>query len=356
MKIFTKTVPLKINYIREPTQIQMKDTIPANMKALFPINPEGDLSLKTVPVPQPAKGEVLIRILAAPVNPSDLGRIRTTPVHEYSTFIPGIEGCGVVVKAGKGILPGFWLGKRVACTFTHSSSGTWAEYMVTSAARCFPLPKKISNEQASMLFVNPLTAVAFIDLIRKDKHRTIINLAAASALGRMIRHLGKEKGIRIINLVRRTNQVEELREQGAEIVLNSSDNGFEELLNEQIKLLQPTLLLDPVGGKQTESLLEKMPYGSKVILYGTLSGEDFVMNPRILISGNKQIAGFFLGAWLPMQGLPKTMRMLIQARNLLTKGPEVQVRTKIGLEEVANEIPKYLGNMSAGKVIICPGK
>jgi NADPH:quinone reductase len=86
----------------------------------------GPLVVRTIPVPSPEKGEVLIKIAASPVNPSDLARIKNLSAgEEFLTFLPGIEGSGKVVAAGKGLLPALWLGKRVACSSLSPSSGTW---------------------------------------------------------------------------------------------------------------------------------------------------------------------------------------------------------------------------------------
>jgi NADPH:quinone reductase len=146
--------------------------------------------------------------------------------------LPGFEGSGTVVAAGKGILPKIWLGRKVACAASPKQNGCWAEYMVTNAASCVPLSKKISLDQGSMMFVNPMTALAFFDVYKNTpnpskKLRGIINTAAASALGRMVIQLGKKNGIPVISVVRREEQVEMLKSAGAEHVLNSSDPDFE---------------------------------------------------------------------------------------------------------------------------------
>src|SRR5450631_3213341 len=118
--------------------------IPEMMQAVRLESPGGLLTIGTVQVPQPKDGEVLVKIVSAPVNPSDLMRIKSiVSKEELISFIPGIEGSGTVVSAGKGLLPKLWLGKRVACSSLNPASGTWAEYMVTPASFCFPIPKSI---------------------------------------------------------------------------------------------------------------------------------------------------------------------------------------------------------------------
>ena len=113
----------------------MNMNIPEKMKAVKLDKPGGSLLVRTIAVPQLKYGEVLVKIAASPINPSDLQRIRSiSQEQDISAFTPGIEGSGTVVAAGKGLLPKLWLGKRVACSSVYLSSGTWAEYMVTSAS------------------------------------------------------------------------------------------------------------------------------------------------------------------------------------------------------------------------------
>ena len=176
------------------------------------------MSYDQLKVPVPGKGEVLVKIAAAPVNPSDLQRINSiTDESVLNEFICGIEGSGTIVAAGKGLLPRLWMGKRVACSSSGISGGTWAEYMLTKAAYCFPLPDAISDEQGSMMLVNPMTAVAFFDLIKHDRHKAIVNSAAAGALGGMIRLLAVKHNIPVINIVRNEEQVKMLVSAGSNV-------------------------------------------------------------------------------------------------------------------------------------------
>ena len=140
--------------------------IPEKIQAVHLNRKDDPLLIRTVSVPHPKQGEVLVKMAAAPINPSDLARIKSFPAEQdLASFIPGLEGSGTVIAAGKGLLARLWLGKRVACSASGLNSGTWAEYMVTSASYCFPIPKAISDEQGAMFLVNPMTAVAFFDII-----------------------------------------------------------------------------------------------------------------------------------------------------------------------------------------------
>ena len=230
------------------------------MQAVFLEKPGGPLVVKEVKIPEPGPGEVLIKMSAAPVNPSDLAQIRNAPAnYDLGTFIPGLEGSGRVVAAGKGILPRLWMGKRVACSNEYHTSGTWAQYMVTNAGKCFPLGSRVSDEQGSMSLVNPLTALAFFEIAKRDNHRAIINNAAASALGRMVVLLGKKQKIPVINIVRNQKQLESLRQAGSKYVLNSSDPSFIKDLGAIAHDLSATLLFDPVCSRQLEEMCDILP-------------------------------------------------------------------------------------------------
>lgn len=330
--------------------------IPEKMAAVHLEKPGGPLTVRIIDVPRPENGEVLIKMSAAPINPSDLHRINSiTEEQELLSFVPGIEGSGTVIAAGKGLLPGLWMGKRVACSSVHPYSGTWAEYMVTSASFCFPMPKSISDEQGSMLLVNPMTAVAFFDIINHEKHKAIVNSAAAGALGKMIRILGKKYNIPVINVVRNELQVKHLIEAGAEYVLNNSDSDFVDKLGLLSQELGATLALDPISGSFTQQLLEALPYGATVVIYGNLSdtGEGTTLRPLLL--ENKKLHGFYLANWMKDNGMLRTIRNLNKVRQLLKNDFRITVQNRFPLDQTQLAIDTYLGNMTAGKVLLVPG-
>jgi NADPH:quinone reductase-like Zn-dependent oxidoreductase len=328
------------------------------MKAVFIDKAGGKLIVKEVNTPQPGPGEVLVRIAAAPVNPSDIALLRNEYTDKYlTTYIPGLEGSGTVIAAGKGILPRLWMGKRVACSSGHNTSGTWAEYMVTPAAMCFPLSRKVSDEQGSMSLVNPLTALAFFEIAKQNRHKAIINNAAASALGRMVDLLGKKTRIPVINIVRNKQQYEMLTGQGSQYVLDSSDPSFIESIERLSKQLNATLLLDSVCSRQLENIIEVLPHDSSVIIYGNLSGEPQIMiNPRSLIDNNIQISGFYLGQRAKKNGPMKNMINLIKVRSLMSKDLKIKIRSRFQLTKAQEAVDTYLSNMSGGKVILIPGE
>ena len=327
------------------------------MQAVFIEKPGGRLVVKETLIPDPGPGDVLIKITAAPINPSDIARIENVYGEtDMKNFIPGIEGSGTVIAAGKGLLPRLWLGKRVACSSGYSTSGTWAEYMVTPAVMCFPLSSKVSDEQGSMTLVNPLTALAFFEIVSRDRHKAIINNAAASALGRMLELLGKKNNVPVINIVRSKKQAEMLKLNGSAFVLNSTDTSFITDLGILSKKLKATVFFDTVCNSDLPGIAEVLPENSAVIIYGNRSGEERIMfNPRSLIDKKIKISGFYLGSYTKENGIFKNMMNLMKVRHLMSTDLRIKIREKLPLNMVQEAVDKYLENMSEGKILLIPG-
>ncbi len=308
-------------------------------------------------VPRPGPDEVLVKVAATPINPSDLsfldglyGFKKPTPV------VPGFEGSGTVIAAGSGMMGRYLKGKRVACVSQEQGEGVWAEYMVTTASLALPLHSSVKFEQGAMSVVNPLTAMAFLTLAKKGRHRSIVLTAAASALGQMVNRLCKKEGIQIINIVRREAQMELLKKQGAEIVLNSSDADFPPLLHDVCQKYQSRLAFDGVSGSLTNQVLEAMPPNSKLIVYGGLTYEPVQAEPGHLIFKGKSIEGFWLSTWLGEKNFLQSLTIWRQAQKLLSTDLKSEIRKQFPLSEVQNAIREYQSQMTGGKFLLRPAQ
>lgn len=309
------------------------------------------------PAPKPGPGEVLVRVAASPINPSDLAFMNglygfTKPL----PTIPGFEGSGTVIDAGSGLMPRYLKGKRVACTAADPkiSGGMWAEYVVTSAQLCVPLSKDVSLDQAAMLLVNPITAWAMVEIARREHHRAIVQTAAASALGRMVIRLGRRFGIPVINIVRRPEQVELLKKDGADHILDSSCSSFDADLRKSTRELGATMGLDAVSGELTARVLRAQPKHSRMLVYGALSLAAVQVDPGSLIFEDKKLEGFWLSAWLAGQSFFRKLRLSRQIQSLLSSDLKSEIREKVPLENAASAIQEYAKNMTAGKILITP--
>jgi NADPH2:quinone reductase len=250
----------------------MSESTYLQLRSLVTAGGELQLSLKEAPIPEPAADEVLIRIEAAPINPSDLalligpadistGRVGGTPDNPtFTARIPakaaagaiagradqsmviGNEGAGVVVKAGANAQA--LLGKTVAAL----GGGMFSQYRVVKAAACLPLPDGTTPAEGASCFVNPLTALSMVENMRRENHTALVHTAAASNLGQMLNKICLKDGVPLVNIVRSAEQVATLRDLGAKYVCDSTSPDFMQELTDAIAATGATLAFDAVGG------------------------------------------------------------------------------------------------------------
>jgi len=334
--------------------LKTNHSIPATMHAVQLEKPNGSLTLREIPVPRPQAGQVLVRMAAAPINPSDLGSLSGLSYRGQRKFpfTPGLEGSGTVVEAGPGFMPRLLNGRRVACSALLTGDGTWAEYMVTSAQSCIPLNKAVSLEQGSMLLINPLSALALFEVAQQGRHPAMVSTAAASALGGMILRLGKRRNFPVIHVVRRQAQVDWVRRLGGEYVLNSSDSDFVAQLRTLADQLKATLLLDAISGRMTQQLAEAAPFGSTILLYSRLSDEECVIDARTALVKNLHFDGWFLPNWLGSRNLLKLLQLSGQAQSLLETDLGSPIQGRVPLAAAQEGLESYIKNMGAGKILL----
>lgn len=324
------------------------------MKALQLIAPE-KLELTELPTPVPRKGEVLVKMAYAPINPSDLAfLLGRYGIKKPYPIVPGLEGSGTVVASGGGILANLWKGKPVACAAPNDGNGTWAEYMVAPAAQCIPLSGGVSLEQGSMLFVNPLTAIGFISQIKKEGHKAVVLTAAASALCKMVLYLAKAEGIKVIGVVRKQQQATDLMKLGIDDVLVSDTPDFLKQFKDSCKKLGATITFDAIGGGELPAqLLHNMPPKSKWVIYGRLEFEkQGVLYPEDFIFNDYKIEGFWLSKVIAKKSFFQTIMDTRKIQQTLKGGFEIDVHKKVKMDDVFGAITGYQNNMSAGKVLL----
>lgn len=333
-------------------------TLPAVMQAVVVQRYEPGLtglSVQTIPVPQPGPGQVLVQMRAAPINPSDMmfvqgfyGFTKPTPV------VAGFEGAGVVVAAGAGLLPRFWQGRRVIVAVQDTGNGTWEEYVCVPAWRSLPVPDSLSDEQAAMLLVNPLSAYAMIDLARKAGAKTILQTAAGSVLGQMLWRLGQRFGVEVVGTVRRAEQAAELRQMGMRHVLLSTDPDFPQQLKSTCDELSIRLAYDAVGGELTQQLAAALLPGGVIKVYGALAMQAAAVNPADLIFRNIRVEGFWLSTWIEQVGLPRTLLAFRHVTQLVTAELGSTVRARYPISQALDAMRAYDAHMSGGKILLVP--
>ena len=307
--------------------------------------------------PRPGPGQVLVQMEASPCNPSDLVFMQGLyGVKKPLPAVPGWEGAGTVVASGGGILANWLKGKRIACGGQSDSDGTWAEYYVADTKSCVPLRKGVSFEQGASLIINPLTAWALVDKAKKGGHRGIVQTAAASQLGRMVLRLAIDARIPLINIVRRKDQEDILKSLGAESVLNSESENFDNQLREECQRLHATIGFDAVSGEMTGKVLNAMPERSTIIVYGVLSYTPCSgIDGGELIFGQKRIQGLWLTDWARKAGFLRIFKASGQIQKRIADGSfATKFRQQLKLEDIPKGLMEYIKQMTAGKILILP--
>ena len=332
-------------------------SIPQSMKSLRLHHYHGlkNLQLEESPLPKLERDEILIKVAASPVNPSDelfCDGLYKIPVS--LPFTPGFEGSGVVVATGNSFMARRLAGKWVAAA-TQRGDGFWAEYAKVKAIEAMPFdPKVLTPEQAAMSFVNPLSAMVLIEPLLKGRHKAMVQTAAASQLGRMITRLATRYNVNVIHCVHRKELIPILTDLGAKNVLVSSDPDFVSKLRDLAASLQATYAIDAVGGPLTGQLAEALPNHSTITVYGALAGEVVSVDPGAFIFKDQRVEGFWLGNALAKKSYLSQFLFVLRAKANLTGDLTSIISRIIPLTDLPNLAASGLGPASEGKIILKP--
>jgi len=270
--------------------------------------------------------------------------------------VPGFECTGTVVETGNDPRACNMLGKRVSCFSQGEENGTWAEYFMTGFSNCIPVRDELDDDQAAAFCINPFTAFALFRMAVEKKTGAIIQNAASGQIGIFIRTLAKSKRIPVINLVRKEEHIKELNAQGERFVLNMNDQDFEAGLKKIAQEQNACIAFDAVGGDTSGLILNAMPPGSELVIYGGLSGKPIGMiNPLDIIFKAKTISGFNLGDWKTDVGEEYFQRVSDELQELMIKRVlTTRIQRAFSLEEVQQALEQYIRNMSSGKILFQP--
>lgn len=318
------------------------------------------IKLVDKPMPTLAPGQVLVKMLASPVNPSDLvyllGKYGVPPKeHAYV----GFEGVGIVVDANAGIY-GSWLkGKRVAISAQPGIDGVWAKYAVTKANYCLPVRDDISDEQAATLIVNPCTSVCMVERALELNAKAIVINAAASQVGKGAIRYAKLKNIKTIATVRSDSNKQALELLGADCVLNIQDKEYPTKLKEACKSLQATVLLDAVAAEDTPTVLKCMPKGSTAIVYGRLTETHDPLGGLFSVADvifrDIRIEGFWLATYIGKANPLQVLALSRKVQKLFAQGVfNTDIYETSNFEDFPALLDHYAQHKSDGKVILKP--
>ncbi|MDQ1458747.1 MAG: NADPH:quinone reductase [Actinomycetota bacterium] len=320
----------------------LKAVMSRELRSLVTADGTLELSLVPVPVPDPQANQVIVRVEAAPINPSDLGllfagtdmstatvsgaadspvvtasltpRAVTAMAGRVGASLPvGNEGAGTVVEAGSSAAAQALLGKTVAV----AGGAMYAQYRCVDASQCLELPQGTPAAVGASAFVNPLTALGMVETMRREGHSGLVHTAAASNLGQMLNRLCIEEHIPLVNIIRRPEQEDILRDLGATHVCNSTSASFTQDLIHALTETAATLAFDAIGGgtlvgrilSSMEAALmasagQYSRYGStthkQVYIYGGLDQEPTVLRRNFGTSWG--IGGWLLTPFLQSVG------------------------------------------------------
>ena len=369
-------------------------TPPARGRSLrSTISSSGELRLELADrdVPVPSAREVLVAVEASPINPSDLGVLlgavapgslqadgaalvgqvpeAALPLYRDRLDKPlpvGNEGAGTVVAAGEEAAA--LIGRRVALF----GGMMWADYRLADAGAVVELPEDVSTAEGAALFINPLTALSMVETMRAEGHSALVHTAAASNLGQMLVRICAADGVGLVNIVRRPEQVEVLRNLGAVHVIDSSEPDFANRLTAAIRETGATLAFDAIGGgtlagdiltameRAQPPLDSYTPYGTSVLkqvyIYGSLDFSPTVIERRFGLTW--AVGGYLLTNALARLGGEAFARMrarvLAEAKTTFASG----YAQTIGLSDVLKpDVLAVFARRSTGtKYLIDPSR
>ena len=340
-----------------------------------------DIRIEDVPLPEPGPGQVRVRMLMSPVNPSDLNFVRGTyhgaleriiwnqapgaadrrvyfdparinpcPVPPYAL---GGEGVGVVETCGTGFLARRVRGRRVAVA-SGPPNGTWQEYTVVDAKRAVALPEAVVDEQAAMFFVNPITAYVLIrEVLRIRRDGWVLVTAAGSALGKNVVRMGRRDGFRTVCVVRSATNSAALQALGADAVIETDK---QDLVTEVARITQGRgvgYALDCVGGELAGEVVRCLGLNGRLVIYGTLANTPLQFPGRDLMMPGAHVDGFLLPTWMAQQSPLRLLGILRAVKKLTIAGLfHTEVTETYPLDQVTSAVTAALAPGRVGKVML----
>lgn len=379
----------------------MSQTVPATglqLRSLVTKDGKLELSLAEVAVPEPGPDDVVIQVEATPINPSDLGLLvggadmrtakasgtKDRPV--ITADVPpaalramaarldlsmpvGNEGAGLVVKAGSSPAAQALLGKRV----TGLGGEMYAQYRMLNVAQVMELPAGATARDGASCFVNPLTALSFVETMRMEGRKGIVHTAAASNLGQMLVKICQKDNVPLVNIVRKQEQADLLKGLGAKYVIDSTSPNFMEELITALAETDTTLGFDAIGGgplagqlliameaAASRKMKEFSRYGSgqetQVYIYGRLDMSPTTVPPGVGFAWN--LSGYLLTPFLQKVGPEVRAKMRQRVMDELTTTFASHYTAEISLAEALDldTLHAYNAKATGTKYLINPSK
>lgn len=314
--------------------------------------PEKVLSVADLPIPEPGPGEILVRMQARAINPSDLYMIMGAyGVRPALPATPGLEGAGVVESLGEGVTA-LRPGQKVVPL--KAPVGLWQEYIVVNERQVFPVPDEMNIEDAAMMLANPFSAYLMTrEVMNVGEGEWILQTASGSALGLMVINLGKKFGFKTINVVRRREQVEELKARGADEVICSSD----EDIGERVKAITGgkgvKYAIDAVAGNVGSAVAAALGVGGTLLVYGALDQADLHIGAGTLIFKEIAVKGFWVTRWFATATPERKKEVFTELIPLILDGTlKSDVAARYPLDDIIQAVTHAQAEARGGKILL----
>ncbi len=313
--------------------------------------PQEVLNYVSGPMPEAQDGELLIKMLAAPINPADINFVQG--VYGVKPVLPnsraGLEGCGVVEESRA---DGFSKGDQVILL---RGVGAWSEYVSAPAANVMKLPVPVDPVQAAMLKVNPLTALRMLEgYVSLKPGDWIVQNAANSGVGRCIIQLAKQMGVKTINFVRRPDVLrDELTALGADLVVGEEDEDVVKATLAKLDGQRPVLASNAVGGDSAMRLMDMLAPGGSMVTYGAMSKKSIKVPNGFLIFKGIKLEGLWVTQWLRNAPAEDIAAAYDKLARMMGQGTLKQaVDTVYPLSEVVQAVAKAQEEFRNGKIVL----
>lgn len=305
---------------------------------------------RETPVPQ--AGEVLLEMLAAPINPSDV--LTLTGQYGMLPLLPAVggnEGVGCVAAIGSGVTS-VAVGQRALLPI---GAGTWASHLVAPAAGLIALPPVGDPLQFAMMAVNPPTASLLLsEFVALAPGDWVIQNAANSGVGEYVVQLAKRRGLRTVNVVRRQDAIASLQALGGDVVLVDGPD-LATRVEEATGKAKIRLGFDCVGGSATDRIARSLAIGGTVVNYGALSGEACKIAPSSFVFRDVTLRGFWLAFWFKKASLDQQRTVFGEIATLIATGAlAARVNATFPLSRIKEAVVAAASGGRSGKILLVP--
>ncbi|QJD77835.1 zinc-dependent alcohol dehydrogenase family protein [Spirosoma rhododendri] len=303
-----------------------------------------------LPTPEPKAGQARVRVVASPINPSDLMFVQNRyGIRPQLPSLAGFEGMGVVDAVGEGVE--ISVGSRVSFT----GLGSWGEFIIVHHKAVIPVPDAMTDDIAAQLFVNPFTAYAMVQDSGVPEGGWLMLTAAGSAFGKLVIQLCAKRGIKTIGTVRRDDLNDELTKLGLTEIINTETDDMATRIREITGGKGVPCVLDAVGGPTATEAMKCLGKGGVMLIYGLLSEQDPSLNVGLMIFRELTVKGFWLSDWMRRADAQVRQEVSKNVIEWLTTGDaQLPVEARYGLDQIAEAVEHADRPGRWGKILITP--